>query len=188
MILGRCLTLVIHLSRGGEGDQRGISNPFLSPAPIFWAFTEFQGPPRLFYEETGQRRQGAHRECVTGTRPDDPQVHEWLIIYPTAPLSSPESLFPIPDLKLRCSTQGAAVGQQTNIKAVILSPPVVHFIGSKIEQNQFFNRYSCENPPISIPTLYHCLRKQGRRAGRREGGREREYHSRDILSKSSSRS
>lgn len=49
-------------------------------------------------------------------------------INPTAPLSSPESLFPIPDLKLCYSTQGAAVGQQINIKAVIFSPPVVHFI------------------------------------------------------------
>lgn len=120
----------------GEGKVTREESPilFCPQRPSFGPLQNFRDLPDYF-EETGQRRQGAHRECVTGTRPDDPQVHEWLIIYPTARLSSPESLFPIPDLKLRCSTQGAAVGQQTNIKAAILSPPVVRFIGSKIEQN-----------------------------------------------------
>lgn len=49
---------------------------FSVPNPHLLGLYRISGTSRLFYEATGQRRKGAHRQLIKAMRPDDPQAHD----------------------------------------------------------------------------------------------------------------
>lgn len=134
MTLGRCLTLLFTWVRRGTWLERNLQS-FSIPNLRLWGSYRISGPPRLSYEETGQRRKGAlptpPTELVAGTR-SKWSLGSWLahnLSHCPPPLSWESMSYPTSQIwNFPYSRQWEVAGQQANITAVIVSLPLVHFI------------------------------------------------------------